>query len=140
MAQLIEFAGNHLFWVIAFFVILALLVVNLVQTVGSRAVIPIRAVQLFNTEDALPLDIRSTADFASGHIVNAKNIPMADLKTRLDELQKVKGKPVLVYCAMGTTSAAAIRVLSAAGFEQVYSLKGGIAAWSNDKLPLTQRR
>jgi rhodanese-related sulfurtransferase len=140
MAQLIEFAGNHLVLVSAFFFILALLMVNLVQAGGSRSVIPVQAVQLFNREDALPLDIRSATDFEAGHIVNAKNIPAADLKTRLDELKKRKEKPVLVYCATGTTSTAAIKELSAAGFEHLYSLKGGIAAWRSDNLPLTQKR
>jgi rhodanese-related sulfurtransferase len=140
MAQLIEFAGNHLILVGAFFFIVALLLVNLVQAGGSRAVIPVQAVQLFNRDDALPLDIRSTSDFAAGHIVNARNIPMADLKSRLDELKKAKDKPVVVYCATGTTSAAATRDLSAAGFERVYSLKGGIAAWRNENLPLTKQR
>ena len=140
MAQLIEFAGNHIILVSAFFFILALLLVNLIQAGSSKSVIPIQAVQLFNREDALPLDIRSAADFEAGHIINARNIPMADLKTKLDGLQKEKDKPVVVYCATGTTSSAALRQLAAAGFQQVYSLKGGIAAWRNDKLPLTQGR
>jgi len=138
MTQLIEFAGNHLILVGAFFFIVALLVVNLLQAAGgSKSVIPVQAVQLLNREDALPLDIRSAADFEKGHIINARNIPMAELKTRLDELKKMKDRPLVVYCATGTTSAGALKELSAAGFERLYSLKGGIAAWRSDNLPLT---
>lgn len=138
MAQLIEFAGNHLILVGAFFFILALLLFNLLQTGGAKAVIPIQAVQLFNREDAVPIDIRSAADFEAGHIINARNIPMSDLKSRLTELQKVKDKPLVVYCATGTTSATALRELAAGGFDRVYSLKGGIAAWRTDNMPVTQ--
>ena len=137
MTQLIEFAGNHLILVGAFFFIVALLVFNLLQAGGSKSVIPVQAVQLLNREDALPLDIRSAADFEKGHIINARNIPMAELKTRLDELKKMKDRPLVVYCATGTTSGGALKELSAAGFERLYTLKGGIAAWRSDNLPLT---
>ena len=137
MDQLIEFAGNHLILASALFFILAMLVVNLMQGGGSKSVLPIQAVQLLNREDALVLDIRSTSDFDAGHIINARNIPLADLKPNLDDLKKLKDRPVVVCCATGTTSGGALRELSAAGFEQVYSLKGGIAAWRSDNLPLT---
>ena len=137
MNQLIEFAGNHLILVSALLFILAMLVVNLVQGGGTKAVLPIAAVQMLNRDDAQVLDIRSTADFDAGHIINARNIPSADLKSRLDELKKLKDRPMVVCCATGTMSGAALRELSGAGFEKVYSLKGGIAAWRSDNLPLT---
>ena len=137
MDQLIDFAGNHLILVGAFFFVSAMLIVNLMQGGGSKTVLPIQAVQLLNREDALVLDIRSTTDFEAGHIINARNIPLADLKSKLDELKKSKDRPLVVCCATGTTSGPALRELTAAGFEQVYSLKGGIAAWRNDNLPLT---
>jgi rhodanese-related sulfurtransferase len=137
MTQFIEFAGNHLILSSAFFFILAMLVINLTQGAGSKAVLPIQAVQMLNRDDALVLDIRNAAEFESGHIINARNIPTADLKSRIEELKKFKDRPIVVYCATGTTSGGAIRELSAAGFEQVHSLKGGIAAWRGDNLPLT---
>ncbi len=137
MDQLIEFAGNNLILVSAFFFVSAMLIVNLTQGGGSKSVLPIQAVQLLNREDALVLDIRSKADFEEGHIINARNIPLADLKSKLDELKNLKDRPLVVCCATGTTSRGALRELSTAGFEQVYSLKGGIAAWRSDNLPLT---
>lgn len=137
MAQLLEFAGNHLILVSAFFFILAMLMVNFAQAVGNKAVLPIEAVQLLNRENALPLDIRSADDFAAGHIINAVHIPAAEIKTRSGELKKSADRPILVYCASGTSSAAAVKELNAAGFETVYSLKGGISAWRTDNLPLT---
>lgn len=140
MDQLIEFAGNHVILVGAFSFILILLLVNIASDGGSKAVIPVQAVQLFNRQDALPLDIRTAADFEAGHIVNARNIPKADFKTGLEKLKKLKDKPIVVYCATGTISTAALRDLSAAGFSDLYRLKGGVAAWRSDNLPLTKER
>lgn len=137
MTQFIEFAGNHLILVSAFLFILVMIVINTVQGGGAKSVLPIQAVQLLNRDDALMLDIRSTSEFETGHIINARNIPAADLKSRIGELNKFKGRPIVVCCAPGTTSGAALRELSGAGFEQVHSLKGGISAWRNDNLPLT---
>ena len=137
MSQLIEFSGNHLILVGPFFFIFALLLVNLVQGGGTRAVLPIQVVQMLNRDNAVALDIRDLAEFDAGHIINARHIPKAELKTRVDELKKYKDRPIVVYCATGTSSAAAMRELSAAGFQQVHSLKGGIAAWRSDNLPLT---
>ena len=119
-----------------FFFVLSLLIVNLLQAGASRGVLPIQAVQLLNRENAVPLDIRGAADFKSGHILNAVNIPLADLKSRASELKKYTDRPIVVYCASGTTSPAAVKTLTAEGFTNVYSLKGGVQAWRSDDLPL----
>ena len=137
MAQLLEFAGNHLILVSAFFFILVMLMVNFAQAAGSKGVLPIEAVQLLNRENALPLDVRSRDDFDAGHIINAVHIPAAEIKTRSGELKKSGDRPIIVYCATGSTPLAAVKELTDAGFEQVYSLKGGISAWRADNLPLT---
>ena len=137
MEQLIEFAGNHLILVGAFFFVLALLIGNLMQSAGAQVVIPTQAIQLLNREEAIPLDIRGAADYEAGHIIKARHIPLADLKSRLAELQKFKSRPIVVYCANGNTAVAATRILSSAGFEKIHSLKGGIASWRSENLPLT---
>jgi rhodanese-related sulfurtransferase len=136
MTQLFEFAGNHLILVSAFLFILVMLLINVAQATGSGAVLPIQAVQLLNRENAIPVDIRGQADFEAGHIINARHVPAADVKSRAEELKKPKIQPLLVYCATGMSSQAAVKQLKSAGFEQVYSLKGGIAAWRADNLPL----
>jgi rhodanese-related sulfurtransferase len=51
-------------------------------------------------------------------------------------LRKYKEKPVIVYCESGSTGASAARVLSGQGFKQAYNLRGGLAAWRADNLPL----
>jgi rhodanese-related sulfurtransferase len=136
MTQPLEFAANHLILAGAFFFILALLIVNVLQDSASKGLIPIQAVQLLNRENALPLDVRGAADFAAGHIINARNIPADEIKSRIDELKKFSGRPILVYCASGQRSAGVVKELASAGLDKVYTLKGGIAAWRSDNLPL----
>ncbi|MEG3615386.1 FAD-dependent oxidoreductase [Isoptericola haloaureus] len=76
--------------------------------------------------DALVLDVRSTAEFASGHIPGSLNIPHTELRERLGEVTAAaKGHPVRVLCASGVRSNIAHRVLAQAGFDSA-SLSGGM--------------
>lgn len=81
------------------------------------------------------IDVRTPAEYAEGHIKNAKNIDWNgnsfDKKTsKLD-----KSKPVFVYCLAGGRSAAAASKLRESGFKQVYELAGGMKEWRASKLP-----
>jgi rhodanese-related sulfurtransferase len=73
-----------------------------------------------------------------GHMRDAKNIPLADLSKRIGELDKSKTKTVVVVCQTGARSDKAARQLAAAGFDDVYSLEGGLAAWQAANLPVTK--
>ena len=64
---------------------------------------------------ALILDVRSAGEFASGHVNGARNIPVGDLSGRLEDVGSKK-RAVLVYCASGSRSGAARRVLEGAGY------------------------
>jgi rhodanese-related sulfurtransferase len=97
------------------------------------------ATQLINKEDAQIVDIRPREEFRKGHIAQAHNILVADIKSNnLGEFTKFKTSPVIVVCANGTSSAAAADGLLRAGFERVYSLKEGISGWSGENLPLVR--
>lgn len=78
-------------------------------------------------EGALLVDVRSPGEFAGGHIEGAINIPMQDLKGRLDELGDNRSE-IVVYCQSGGRSAIAKRLLERNGFENVHDL-GGIGQW-----------
>jgi phage shock protein E len=78
-------------------------------------------------EGALLVDVRSAGEFAGGHIEGAINIPMQDLKGRLDELGDNRSE-IVVYCQSGGRSAIAKRLLERNGFENVHDL-GGIGQW-----------
>lgn len=96
------------------------------------------AINLINRNHALVLDVREDTEFASGHIVDAKHIPLAKLAERLNELNKYKDKPILVNCQRGMRSAKACEILRKAEFKQVNNLQGGLEAWLAAKLPVVK--
>ncbi len=73
------------------------------------------------------VDVRSPAEFQSGHIEGAVNIPLQTLSSKVSSLG-AKDRPVIVYCASGTRSAMARSALKGQGFTQVFNL-GGMHRW-----------
>ena len=65
------------------------------------------------------VDVRTRAEYASGHAVSSVNIPLDQLESRLAELDR--SRPVLVCCATGSRSALAGTVLQSAGFSEVHN-------------------
>lgn len=98
----------------------------------------LKATRLFN-DDALVLDVREDKEYAAGHIPKAKHIPLGQLGKRIQELEKFKGKPILVTCRSGHRSARACGMLKKAGFETVFNQAGGIIAWERANLPVTTK-
>ncbi len=96
------------------------------------------SVNLINRNHALVLDVRNEAEFAGGHIVDAKHIPLDKLAERLNELNKYKDKPILVNCQRGMRSAKACEILRKAEFKQIHNLQGGLDAWLAAKLPVVK--
>jgi sulfur-carrier protein adenylyltransferase/sulfurtransferase len=77
------------------------------------------------------LDVRQPAEYEQERIPGAKLIPLPELPGRVSELDPEK--PLITYCAIGGRSRAAAQYLSGQGFQAVYNLKGGIAAWQGGK-------
>jgi len=107
-----------------------------IGTPGVTNVSPTDAVLLINRENALVLDVRNADEFTAGHITDARNIPLAELESRLGELFKFKDKALLVNCQGGVRSTSACAVLKKGGFNKVYNLEGGLNAWVQAKLPV----
>lgn len=80
------------------------------------------------------LDVRTQSEYDSGHIRNAKHIPLAELGGRLDELDA--NDEHLVYCASGGRSASASQLLADNGFLYIYNMLGGINAWISAGYPV----
>lgn len=93
------------------------------------------ALQLINHKNAFVLDVREPAEYESGHLLNAKLVPLTKLKERIGELEKYKDKPIVVVCRSGNRSATACAILSKRGFNQAYNLTGGMMAWQKASLP-----
>lgn len=73
------------------------------------------------------LDVRSPAEFASGQIAGAINIPLEELRERLQELPK--DKAIVSHCAVGYRGYLAECILRQSGFTNVRNLTGGFRAW-----------
>ncbi|UFS70199.1 hypothetical protein LPW11_20280 [Geomonas sp. RF6] len=74
------------------------------------------------------LDVRQPEEYERGHLPGAILIPVGELDERVSELDRES--LTIVYCAAGMRSRAAASILMRAGFEEVYSMSGGINAWN----------
>ena len=104
---------------------------------GGQSVGPMDAVRLLN-QGAVLVDVRSQAEFDSGHILDAKHVPQDQLASSTETLKKYKDKVVIACCESGMRSGTAARVLQAQGFTKVVNLKGGLQAWRAENLPLVK--
>ena len=103
---------------------------------GGPWVNTLEATQLINRSDALVVDLRGAEDYAKGHVLGAKSIPLADLERRAGELDKFKAKPLILHCAEGNRAGGGVAVLRGKGFDKVHNLAGGYAAWLQAGLPV----
>jgi rhodanese-related sulfurtransferase len=96
------------------------------------------ATQLINRQNAVVLDLREGKEYAEGHVPNALNIPLSQLSGRGSELVKLTSRPLIACCDRGNRSRSAGSALSKLGFGEVYTLKGGVRAWTEAGLPLAK--
>src|SRR5688500_14868650 len=107
---------------------------SLKRSSGGSRVDTLAATRLMNA-DAVVLDIREPAQYQAGHILGARNTPLAGLEKSAADLSRFKNRAVIVYCADGRRSGRALEILRRAGFGQVSQLAGGLAAWQQAGLP-----
>ncbi|HEY5994317.1 MAG TPA: rhodanese-like domain-containing protein [Gallionellaceae bacterium] len=103
---------------------------------GVKEVDSAGALQLINHKEACVLDVREPNEFKSGHLLNAKSIPLGKLRERIGEIERWRDKPIVVVCRSGNRSATACALLGREGFAQAYNLAGGVTAWQKANLPL----
>jgi len=95
---------------------------------------PAEALALYErTPGLFVLDVRTPAEFASGHIPNARLIPVDELEDRLHELP-AQDTPMLVHCAAGGRSTAACETLGQRGYTRLLNLAGGMHAWTGPRV------
>jgi len=134
MNQLVEFAGNHPLLMVGVIAAgLAVLFNELrlkSQSLGSVSVS--EAVRLINSGAAI-LDVREAAEFADAHMIDAENVAPDGIANH----KRLKNnKAVLLVCDNGAKSAKALVVLRKEGFNNTFSLKGGLAAWQQENYPV----
>lgn len=132
-----QFVINNWYLFLALFAVLGMLVIPpLRQRMhGVKNLSPADAVQVINRQAGTVIDVREPAEYKTGHIPNAMNVPMSSLGASIKQLQKHKDRPLVLACRSGNRSVTAAMMLRKQGFAQVYSLGGGMTAWERDNLP-----
>lgn len=133
-----EFLTQNAFLLLALIFVVFMLARGMIRkrVAGYEEADPTQATQLINREDALVIDVREPQEWSQGHIPGARHIPLGQLSSRLNELDKYKDRPLITQCRSGMRSASAASTLKKAGFTKIYNLKGGITAWKAAGLPL----
>lgn len=81
------------------------------------------------------VDVRERDEFEQGYIPGAKFIPRGHLELQIEDHERDRDAPIVLYCAGGVRSALAAKALQDMGYRNVYSLAGGFSAWKHAGLP-----
>jgi rhodanese-related sulfurtransferase len=139
MERLIEYTYHHP-WLFGALVLAAIVVA--LYEIRSRsesqaAVSPQDMVRLMN-QGALLIDLRPLEQFSAGHVGGARQMSGEQILQAGETLKKYKEKTVVVYDDSGSLGSSAVRQLNAQGFTKAFTLRGGLAAWRTENLPLTR--
>jgi rhodanese-related sulfurtransferase len=139
MQQFAEFFANHPLLFTALALVLLALVANEVHghLTGGKRLGALEAVRLINDRDPIIVDLRPAADYKRGHLLNAQHVPLNKLGAIVGQWSK--DRPILLYCALGSTATVAADQLRKNGFAEVYPIRGGLNAWLGASLPVTAK-
>jgi rhodanese-related sulfurtransferase len=82
------------------------------------------------------VDVCEPQEFAAGHVVGARNVPLGQFEQRLPEVVKNKTVPLILVCASGGRANRAVATAKKLGYEQAQVLAGGMRAWKDANLPV----
>jgi hydroxyacylglutathione hydrolase len=97
---------------------------------------PELAQRLRNDPALLVLDVREPVEWAESHIGGATHIPMREVAARLAELPR--NRPIALVCRGGARSSLVGSMLLSRGFTDLVNVWGGMGAWQQAGLPVTQ--
>ena len=100
-------------------IIVAIIVFFLLKKLGQVG--PQKAREL-KASGAVLIDVRTSEEFASGHIAGAINIPLDQISEKIEKQIPDKQQALLVYCLSGTRSGMARRILRGKQYENSYNL------------------
>ena len=83
------------------------------------------------------IDVRTTGEFATGHIAGTMNVPINQLRSTLPALALDQAWPVIAIRQTAHRSPPAVRVLRQAGFD-ARQLRGGMISWNRARFPTTK--
>ena len=99
-----------------------------------KRITPKVAKELMEEGNTEVIDVRNPDEYATGHIPGAKLIPVDDLFSRVDELDKEKR--LVFVCSVGVRSALACEVAAACDYSDLYNIEGGTDAWIDSEYPV----
>lgn len=119
------------------FVVLAILVFSTLEPVYAQlrktAIKPGKFERLMKKDNAVVIDVRTAAEFDTGHIPGAVNIDVKG-ENFLEQIKLLDStKSNLLYCRTGKRSETALTIMRKNGFAHTRHLKGGIEAWRGPK-------
>jgi NADPH-dependent 2,4-dienoyl-CoA reductase/sulfur reductase-like enzyme/peroxiredoxin family protein/rhodanese-related sulfurtransferase/TusA-related sulfurtransferase len=94
---------------------------------GNSRIIHWNELKGLDPETSVLIDVRTPMEYGLGTIKKAINLPVDELRDRLDEVPK--GKKIVVFCGTGHRSYFASRILTQNGFGEVYNLSGGYTTY-----------
>jgi rhodanese-related sulfurtransferase len=113
-----------------------MLFLPVMQGAATAGLSPQQAVQMINREKAQVIDVCSAEEFAAGHLIGARHVPLDQLEQQLAGVAKNKSQPLILVCASGMRSKRAVAVAKKLGYEQAHSLTGGLKGWKEANLPV----
>ena len=139
MDRILEYLSHHPWLGTTTLVVLALVVVYEMRTRSESltSVTPQELIRLVN-QGALLLDLRPSEQYQAGHLSGARQMNGDQILRAAETLKKHKDKAVVVYDDTGSLGASAVRQLASQGFTRAFALRGGLAAWRADNLPLSR--
>ena len=137
MDRLVQYVQLNHWLVAATVVVLALVIVFEMRARAETfaAVSPQDAIRLMN-RGAVVIDLRPAEQYAAGHLSGARRMDGEQILKAGEVLKKYKQRPLIVYDESGSLGGSAARQLKTLGFTQAFNLRGGLAAWRSDNLPL----
>jgi NADPH-dependent 2,4-dienoyl-CoA reductase/sulfur reductase-like enzyme/peroxiredoxin family protein/rhodanese-related sulfurtransferase/TusA-related sulfurtransferase len=106
---------------------------------GKMPIVAWREMQAANPNKITILDVRTDEETTGGQIIQGSlNIPLDELRERLDEIPK--NKPVYIYCAIGLRGYLALQILTQRGFTNVKNLSGGYKTYSTATISIKTER
>lgn len=139
--NLVGFIADNIFLISLALALIVFIVIN----ESTRALrkftelTPEEAVQLLNRDNTVMLDVRETNETVAGSIAEAQSYPASSFQNKLADLEAHKDHPVIAFCANGLKATKICRLLTKSGFNKVYHLRGGLAAWTEANLPVAKK-
>jgi rhodanese-related sulfurtransferase len=115
---------------IALIILGAIIIYSIITYLFQRKIVKTLTEEEFRAgyRKAQLIDVREPDEYAAGHILGARNIPLTQLRMRMKELRQ--DQPIYLYCQNTLRSGRAAQMLYRKGYRDLYQLKGGFKQWT----------